>query len=427
MSPRRAARGILALAALALAVATPLSAQTWAIRGGTVHTLAGGEPFVGTVLIRDGRIAEVGPEVAVPAGAEVVEAEGMHVYPGLFDAVSQLGLTEIGAVDVTNDLEEQGDFNPHLRAATAVHPASELIPVARANGITATMSAPEGPDGGIAGQASLIGLDGWTIEEMAVDAGAALVVDFPTLEVDDDQSFEEAQEAHRRAVARLDEWFEAGRQYAAALGAGNVTRPDPRLQAMADAASGALPVLLGANGARNIRNAVEWAERQGIRYVITGGGGGWEIAEWLAERDVDMILGPAQQMPSGPDASYAEAYANAARLHQAGVRIAISTFNASDSRLLPYEAAQSVPYGLPPEAALAAVTRNAPDMLGFGDRLGTLEPGKIANVIVTDGNPLEIRTQVRDVFILGRRVDTMNRHLELYERYRARPGRRLAS
>jgi len=407
-------------------LALPAASQTYAIQGGTVHTLSGA-PFVGTVVIRDGRIDAVGPEVSPPIGAEIIDATGQHVYPGLFDAVTRLGLTEIGAVDVTNDAREQGDFNPHLQAATAVHPASEHIPVARANGVTATMAAPQGGDGAIAGQASLIGLDGWTVEEMAIDPGAALVVNFPELAASGSTTWSDAEAEYQDAVARLDLWMEAGRQHANAQEAGEASGRDLKLEAMAEVANGTLPVLLAADGARNIRNAVEWAQGHGIRFVITGGQEGWQIADWLAERDVDMILSGAQAMPSGPDASYDEAYANAARLHAAGVRIAISTFDSSDSRLLPYEAAMSVPYGLPREAALAAVTRNAADMLGFGDRIGTIDAGKLANVIVTDGDPLEIRTQVLDVFILGRRISTDNRHEELYERYRARPGRRLAS
>jgi len=153
---------VAALVALALLLPTPAAAQTYAITGGTVHTLAG-ETFTGTVVIEGGRITAVGPDVQAPQGAEVVDATGRHVYPGMFDAVSRLGLTEIGAVDVTNDAREQGGFKPHLQAATAIHPATEHIPVARANGITLTMAAPQG--GTVAGQASLIGLDGWTVEE----------------------------------------------------------------------------------------------------------------------------------------------------------------------------------------------------------------------------------------------------------------------
>jgi imidazolonepropionase-like amidohydrolase len=221
--------------------------------------------------------------------------------------------------------------------------------------------------------------------------------------------------------------MDAGRRYARSVASGQGVRRDLKLEAMAKVVNREMPVLLSADGERNIRNAVEWAERQEIRYVITGGREGWKIADWLAERDVNMILSPTQAMPGGPDASYDEAYANPGKLHAAGVKIAFATFNAADSRTLPYEAAMAVPFGLPRDVALEAVTKNAAEMLGLDDRIGTLEQGKLANVIVTDGPPLEIRTNVTDLFILGRQVSTENRHQSLYEKYRARPRGRVVS
>ena len=426
--------------ALTAAFAVSVVAQTYAIVGGTVHTLAG-ETYVGTVVIEGGRIVATGPEVQTPQGAEVVDATGKHVYPGMFDAVSGLGLTEIGAVDVTNDAREQGNFNPHLQAATAIHPATEHIPVARANGITLTMAAPQG--GTVAGQASLVGLDGWTVEEMWVDPGAAMVINYPSLGGGGGGRFgggrgggggggggggwSAAQERYREAVAQLDEWLDAARRYDQAVKAGVDLPRDLKNEAMAKVVNREMPVLLSANGERNIRNAAEWAQGQNLRFVITGGREAWKIADWLAENDVDLILSGTQAMPAGQDASYDEAYANPGKLHAAGVRIAFATFNSSSSRTLPYEAAQAVPYGLPHEAALEAVTRNAADMLGFGDRIGTIEEGKLANIMITDGDPLEIQTQVTDLFILGRGVSLDNKHKALYEKYRARPGKRVIS
>ena len=418
--------------AMALGLAVPAQGQTYVIQGGTVHTLTG-EPFVGTVVIRDGRILAVGRDVQAPAGAEVVDATGQHVYPGLFDAMTGLGLTEVGAVEVTNDSREQGDFNPHLQAATAVHPSTEHIPVARANGITVTMTAPEGGSGAIVGQASLIGLDGWTVEEMWIDPGAAMVINYPTLGGGGrgrfgggGGSWNQVQERYEEQVARLDAWMEAGREFARAQAAGGVER-NLKLEAMARVVSREMPVLLSANGERNIRNAVEWAERQQIDYVITGGTEAWRIADWLAEREVEVILGPSQSMPNGADPAYDEAYANAGKLHEAGVKIAFATFNSADSRTLPYEAAMAVPYGLPHDVALEAITKNAAEMLGLDDRIGTIEEGKLANLIVTDGDPLEIQTRVMNLFILGRHVSTDNKHLELYEQYRSRPRPRVVS
>ena len=432
---RKAATPLTAIA-LAVLVCTPApaTAQTYAITGGTVHTLAG-ETFVGTVVIGSGRIHAVGPDVPVPQGAEVIDATGRHVYPGMFDAVSGLGLTEIGAVDVTNDAREQGNFKPHLQAATAIHPATEHIPVARANGIAITMAAPQG--GTVAGQASLIGLDGWTVEEMWIEPGAAMVINYPSLGGGGGFRFGRrggggggwaaAQERYSEAVDRLDEWFDAARRYDQAVKAGVDLPRDLKNEAMARVVNREMPVLLSANGERDIRNAVEWAQGQDIRFVITGGREAWKIAGFLAENEVGVILSGTQAMPAGTDAPYDEAYANPGKLHAAGVKIAFATFNSSASRTLPYEAAQAVPYGLPHEAALAAVTRNAADMLGFGDRIGTIEEGKLANLMITDGDPLEIRTQVTDLFILGRGVSLDNRHRSLYEKYRARPRKNVIS
>lgn len=416
----------------ALALALPARAQTYAIQGGTIHTLTG-ESYVGTVVVRDGRIEAVGPDVEAPPGAEIVDATGKHVYPGMFDAVSSLGLTEIGAVDVTNDANEQGLFKPHLQAATAIHPATEHIPVARANGITHTLSVPSG--GVIAGQGSLVGLDGWTVEEMDINPGAAMVINFPSMEsrrgfggrfFGQPRPFREVKRQYEERVAQLDEWLDAGRHYARAREAGAVD-VDLSLEAMAKVVAGEIPVLLSANGPRDIKNAVEWAQGQGIRFVITGARGAWKIADWLAERDVAVILGPTQSMPTGQDEEFDEAYANPGKLYEAGVKIAFGTFGSSNARTLPYEAAMAVPYGLPEEAALEAVMKNGAEMLGYGDELGTIEPGKVANLIVTDGNPLEIQTQVLDLFILGRQVSTDNKHKSLYEKYRARPRDRVIS
>jgi len=362
-SARRLAFGL----GLSLCVATwtPSSgiAQTYAIRGGTVHTLDG-VPFVGTVIIRAGRIVEVGPAVRAPEGAEIIDATGRHVYPGMFDAVTQLGLTEVGQVAVTNDSREQGFFNPQLQAATAVHPSSEHIPVARANGITHAMAVPQGPAGGIPGQASLLDLDGWTVEEMEVDPGAAMVVNFPTMQTREfnratfsfrERSFREAKARYEKNLARLDRWLEAGRQYRKA---GQAVSRDLALEALARVAAGEQKVLLMANGERTIRNAVAWAEHQRLDFVLAGGKEAWKVADLLAEKHVPVILSQTQSMPSGDDAPYDEAYANPGKLYAAGVKIAFATFGSANSRTLPYEAAMAVPFGLPHDAALEAVTRN---------------------------------------------------------------------
>ncbi len=398
-----------------------------AVRGGEVHTLAGESVANGTVLIEDGQITAVGTNVQIPAGAHVIDASGKHVYPGMFDAYTTLGLTEIRAVDVTSDIRELGRYNPHLNAATAVHPASEHIPVARANGITHALSAPGGQ--GFAGQATVVHLDGWTVEEMMLRHSVGLVVAWPGLGGGGGRGggrfsgsalpWDERLEQYEERLREMETWLNTARNYALAVEAGTARR-DLRLEALIPAAGGELPVLISASAERDIRNAVEFGERNGLDVIITGGQRAWVVADLLAEKGVPVLLGPTQAMPPGADESYDEAYSKAGKLHAAGVKFAFATFNSSNSRTLPYEAGMAVGYGLPPEAALRAVTVNGAEILGLGDDLGTLEVGKLGNLIVTDGDPLEIQTRIEHLVINGREASTDNKHRSLYERYRAR-------
>jgi imidazolonepropionase-like amidohydrolase len=431
-----ALRTFFTAAALLGAAAVASAQESLVIRGGTVHPVSG-PSFVGNVVIQDGRIAAAGADVSAPAGARVIDATGLHVYPGLFDAGTRLGLTEIGAVDVTNDYDELGDFTPHLQARTAVHPASEHIPVARANGITHTLALPGGGGGwrggtaaGFPGQGSVFNLAGWTIEEMEVTPSAVMVMDWPPLRTGGggrfgpparERSFREVKEEHDRAVHRLREWLEQARGYDRAVAGGARIPRNLRLEALARAAKGELPVLVRVDQARDIRDVVAFAEEQGLKLIIGGAGEGYKVAGLLAEKGIPVILGPTQALPRSDDAPYDEAYANPGMLHAAGVKIAFATFNSSDSRTLPYEAAMATGYGLPRDVALRAITLNPAEILGLGDRLGSIEPGKIANLIVTDGDPLEITTQVRHLIIGGRETSTDNKHQQLYEKYRARP------
>ncbi len=425
--------GILGAAALMLAAAGAPAQETLAIRGGTVHPVAG-PAYVGTVVVRDGRIAAAGTDVEAPADARVIDASGLHVYPGLFDAGSSLGLTEIGAVDVTNDARELGDFTPHLRTRTAVHPASEHLPVARANGITHAVALPaaSGSSAGFPGQGSAFSLAGWTIEEMEIEPAAVMVMSWPAIRTREfdrstfsvrDRPYKEAKEEYDRAVHRLAAWLRAARDYDRAIAGGARLPRDLRLEALARAAKGEVPVLARVDEEREIRSVVAFAEEHGLRLIVAGAREGYRVAELLAEKRIPVILGPTQSMPTGPDEPYDETYANPGKLHAAGVDIAFATFGSSNSRTLPYEAAMAIPYGLPRDAALRAVTVNAAEMLGIADRVGAIEAGRLANLIVTDGDPLEITTRVRHLIIAGRETDATNKHRELYERYRSRPTR----
>lgn len=405
-------------------------ARAYAIRGAKIYTLAGPPIENGTVVIRDGKIAAVGKDVAIPSGAQVINASGLQVYPGLFDSVSRLGLMEIGQVAATVDINELGDYNPQLLAATAVHPASEHIPVARANGITHAVSAPGG--GVLSGQASLIHLSGWTIEEMAIQPSVGMILNWPTLQTRSfdfatfslrERPFSEAKKEYEERVAALEDWLEAARHYVQAAEKGspaNFTR-DLKLEALARVVKGELPLIVMANNHRDIKNAVEFAEKQKLKLIIAGGGEAWKVKDLLKQKNIPVILRPTQTLPQEEDDPYDRPFTAPGELHAAGVKIAFATFDSSDSRTLPYETANAVPYGLPWEEALKAITLYPAQILGVADRLGTIEVGKLANLIVTDGDPLSIPTQVRYLFIQGQLTSTDNKHKQLYEKYRARP------
>jgi imidazolonepropionase-like amidohydrolase len=228
------------------------------------------------------------------------------------------------------------------------------------------------------------------------------------------------KEQYDEQVREIESWLEAARHYAQALESGSEVRRDMKLAALGKVVSGELPFLVNANTERAINDAIDFAERNDVRIIIAGGRDAWKVRERLADENIPVILGATQAMPSGEDDGYDQAYANPGQLYEAGVKFAFATFNASNSRTLPFEAAMGVPYGLPWEAALRAVTINAAEILGVDDRLGTIENGKLANVIVTTGDPLNIQTEVRYVFIKGEMIDLQNKHRALYEKYRRR-------
>ncbi len=428
---------------LILLAAGPLVADSLVIANGTIHTMAGDasadQGMVGHIVLVDGKITAVGTDVEIPEGAARIDATGKHVYPGLFDAMTTLGLNEIDAVDATTDTTELGAYNPHLRAATAVHPASEIIPVSRANGITHALTAPDtGRSGVIAGQAALIHLDGWTIEEMALKPSAAMVISWPAIRTRSfdfstfsfrETPFKEAKEEADKAQNALRDWLDAARHYAQAVESGSErVERDLKLEALANILDGKQKVMIFANAKRDLEAAVEFAEEEGLDIILVGARDAWEVKEMLAEKEIPVILRNVQSSPSEEDAPYNRPFRNAAELSEAGVLFAFSTGAGGgfgpggphNTRTLPYEAAMAVAYGLPRDAALRALTIGAAQIFGVDEHIGTIETGKIGNLMITDGDPLEITTAVEHVIIGGVEVSTENRHRSLYERYRAR-------
>jgi len=410
-----------------------------AITHAKIFTLAGPSIEDGTVVIHEGKIAAVGAGVPIPAGAQVIDAKGLQVYPGLFDPVTQMGLSEIGAVSATVDTTETGSFNPDVTAATAILPSSAHIPVTRASGITEVIAAPS--SGGfdsrnatnlVGGQASAIHLAGWTAEEMLINKRAAMVVDWPGVETrsfdlstftNKEKSFADAKKEYDKQVTELADYIEQARHYVQALqssGSPGFQR-DVKLEAMAPVIRGEIPLLVFADKARQIRDAVEFCDKQKLKIILAGGTEAWKEKDLLRSRSVPVILRPTLGGPTEEDDAYDRLLTQPEELRAAGIKIAFGSFDNSFARRLGQNAANAVAHGLPYEEGLKAVTLYPAQMFGLDAQLGTVETGKTANLIVTNGDPLEVTTDVRYLFIKGQLTSTDNKQKALYEKYMNRP------
>jgi len=419
MSPMKT-HAVLAAASLALAAA-PLAAQgVVAIEGGTVYTMTGAPIEGGTVLIRDGRIAAVGRDVAVPAGARRVDARGKRVTPGLFESHTRIGLSEVGAVPGTNDYtladQDEDRIMAAFDVADGLNPASIVIPVTRIAGVTTAVAAPGG-SGLVNGKGVVIDLAGDDASDMLVRDPVAM---YATL----GEGVETAGGGARggttmrlrelledtRAYARQRSDFERGgtREFAA-------SRLD--LQAMIPVIQGRLPLVLEAHRASDLRTALRLADEYGLKLILMGASEGWMVADEIARARVPVVVKVLQNLPSSFE-RLGSRYDNAALLRRAGVQVAITTGETHNARNVRQEAGNAVAYGLPWDEALRAVTLYPAQIWGVADTHGSLAPGKVADVVVWDGDPLELMTSVEHVFIGGREVPLTSRQTELRDRYR---------
>ncbi len=421
------------------AVAQTQQPATYALTHAKIFTLAGNTIEDGTIILRDGKIAAVGVTVDVPAGAQVIDAKGLQVYPGIFDSITQMGLREIGAVSATVDSTETGNYNPDVVAATAVSPSSEHIPVTRAAGITEVLAVPGsgGFDSGgssnvIGGQASAIHLSGWAIDEMLIKKSAAMVLHWPEIETQTfdfatfsrkEKPYSEAKQEYDKQVNELTDWLERARHYSQVMEKSSPAKYDRdlKLEALVPVVRGKLPVLVFADRSREIRNAVEFCDKQKLRMILAGGAEAYKVKDLLRSKGVPVILRPMLTLPPDEDDPYDRLLSQPAELAAAGVRFAIASFDNSFARRLGQNAANAVAHGLPYEEALKAVTIYPARILGLDDQIGTIEQGKLANIIVTNGDPLELTTDVKYLFIRGQLTSLDNRHMRLYEKYSKRP------
>lgn len=419
----------------ALALALWLDAV--AITGARIVTGDGPVIEKGTVVLAEGKVVAVGASAMAPDGARIVDGTGKTVYPGLIDALNQIGLVEIPSVPGSVDTTEVGDVNPHAKAWIALNPWSEAIPIARAAGVTTVLSAPGG--GLISGQSALIHLAGTTPAELTIKAPVALHVVFPSGAPAAEpapppgepelKTYEERRKERKRnqekGLDRLRTLLEEAKAWrraseAAREGKAQPPKPDLALESLAPAALGEVPVVVRANDEEDIRRSVRFAEERGLKLVIAGGLEAWRCADLLREKKIPVLL-KVLRLPARRSDPYDAAYANAAALHRAGVAFAIVTDDPDQARNLPYEAAMARAYGLPAEAALRAITLSPAEILGVADRRGSIAPGKVADVIVATGDVMDARTRIEQVYVDGVAQSLETRHTRLYREFKDRP------
>lgn len=411
-------------------------AETLLLSGATVHTVTGETLSPGEVLIKDGKIAEVGKSISV-RDSKRIELKGRHLYPGLIALNSALGLVEISAVRATRDAQEVGEYTPDVESWIAVNPDSELLPVTRAAGVSHFQPVPRG--GVVAGQSALMTLAGWTPEQMTIRAPAALHVFWPGFHLETTprekardrsrwKSLDDQAKDRRARVRAIEDFFEEARAVATArevagTGAAPQPPPNPAWDAMLPFARRERPLIIHADDVRQIQSAVSWAHENEYPVILAGGRDAWMIADWLAARKVPVIFEHTFTLPPRDTDPYDVHFRAPDILRRAGVTVVFSTGVESTSfvRNLAHHAAHAVAFGLPRDEALKGLTLHPAHLMGVAERLGSIEAGKEATLIVADRDILDVRSNVERMWIAGREVSLENRHTRLYEKYRNRP------
>jgi imidazolonepropionase-like amidohydrolase len=407
------------------------------LQGGAVHTIDGPVIENGSVLVHNGKIVGVGKNLTAPTGYKVIDVHGQQVYPGMIDAASMIGLEKSSSSEAS-DAKEMGLLNPQLHAETALNPSSEEITMSRANGVTSAIEMPEGDL--IAGQMSLVHLDGSPNDAMTVVPTTAIHLQFPaivTLPVkphepdgDDDDpgtanelvplSFSEAKIDYDQKMEALNQFFEDARHYQQVkLAKVPGFRTDLRLEAMLPVLAGTTPMFVTAVREREIREAIEFADKQKIKIILADAYESYKVLPLIKSHNISVVLGPTLSLPLDRDDAYDQSFTIPEALYKAGIKFCIGTFSSKQTRNLPYQAAAGVPYGLPKDEAYKSVSLNAAEIFGVGSKLGSITEGKTADLIVSDGDPLEPATHVNMVFIDGKPASVDTRQKQIYEKYKA--------
>ena len=395
------------------------------IQGGTIHTISHGILENADILFVDGKITSVGHNLDIPAEAEIIDASGQHVFPGLISAGSTLGLQEIGAVRATRDYAEVGAVNPNVRANVSYNPDSELIPITRSNGILLALSVPR--SGLISGTSSLMMLDGWTWEDATLMHPVGLHLFWPSMNIPKPkpgkQKEKKDKDSRLKSIQKIDDLIYEARAYTQLKENNSPSfKHNLRLEGMLPVITGDIPMFIHANEVRQIEAAVYWAERQSVKMVLVGGKDSWRVTQLLKDREIPVIYTQTHSTPMRRFEQYDQAFITPTQLYAAGIKFCISNsespFPPPHIRNLPYHAAKAASYGLSWKEALRSITLSTAEILGVEDQVGSLEASKDATFFIADGDILDIRTQVNMAFVQGRRVDLSDRHKTLYSKYR---------
>lgn len=397
---------------------------TFALTNAAVETVTKGRLENATVIIRNGIIEAVGTNISIPADAQVIDCKDLEIYPGMIDGGTKLGLQEIESISLTQDYDEVGELTPEMDALTAVNPNSVLIPVTRVSGVTSVITRPSG--GLFPGTAALINLHGYTPEQM-YGGFKAIVINFPSSGKRgryDSRSEEDIKKESDKAIKKLNDAWERVRMYAS-IDSATVGKADynPEMAALVPVLKGEMTAFIEANKETDILAALKWIKEKKIKAVLTGVSEGWRVADSIALAGIPVVTGPVIGMPTRDNESYDQAYKNAGLMQKAGVKVALRTNDAENVRNLPFNAGFAATYGMGKDEALKAVTIIPAEIFGVADQLGSIEPGKKANLFVSTGDPFEPSTAIKHLFINGWNIPLESRQTLLYEEFLHRaPG-----
>ncbi|MEE9389711.1 MAG: amidohydrolase family protein [Candidatus Aminicenantaceae bacterium] len=397
--------------------------STIAIKGANIIPVIGEDITDGVILIKDGKIEAVGKNISIPEDAQVIDAKGLFAYPGMIDGQCSLALYEIGSLRATVDSRETGKINPQLKTVEALRPDSMHVPIARANGITTAHIVPTG--GLISGQSGLIRLNGWTPEEMIVKSSVAMHIQFPSIPRFRRRETQPREETSKQII-ELKEILKKARYYQKRKEAAQkksllpIPEFDEQLEFLVPVVKGELPVFISVYADKDIKAAIKFVKDEKLKAIFFGVTEGWKVADEIKKSGIPVVFGSLYAMPSKWEDGYDAIFRNPGVLAKAGVKFAFSSQSATLAKDLPYHASRAAAFGLDRREALKGVTIYPAQIFGVDDILGSLEKGKVANIVLADGDILELRTNIKHVFIDGKEVDLSNRYTELLEKFKKR-------